>query len=56
MKPAAPWIELDLSKLWLSGTMRSTVAVPGYQHINGVNDHILGMRLWVSDHMEFALR
>lgn len=75
---AGPW------ELWLSGTLRNTVAVPGvpdahdrlfaisldrgltdwlragigyrYQRINGVNDHILGLRLWVSDHMEFALR
>jgi hypothetical protein len=70
--------------LWLSGTLRDTVAVPGtanahdrlialsldrdvtdwlkagigyrYQRINRVDDHFLGLRLWVSRHMEIALR
>ncbi|MBV9834214.1 MAG: hypothetical protein JO055_07410 [Alphaproteobacteria bacterium] len=27
-----------------------------YQRINGVNDHIIGLRLWVNHHMEIALR
>jgi len=27
-----------------------------YQRINGVNDHVIGLRLWVEHHMEIALR
>jgi opacity protein-like surface antigen len=27
-----------------------------YQRVNGVNDHIIGLRLWVNHHMEIALR
>lgn len=81
---AAVGIEQGPWELWLSGTLRSTVAVPGapdardrlfavsldrgvadwlkagvgyrWQRINGISDHIIGLRLWVYDHMEIALR
>lgn len=77
-------IERGLWELWLSGTLRNTIAVPGtpdardrlfalsldrgvtdwlrlgigyrWQRVNGVSDHIVGLRLWVYDHMEIALR
>lgn len=77
-------VEAGLWELWLSGTLRDTIAVPGaadvrdrllaisldrgltdwlrlgvgyrYQRVNRVNDHILGLRLWVDTHMEIALR
>ncbi len=70
--------------VWLSGTLRNTLAVPGvpdaydrlialsldrdvtdwlkagigyrYQRINGVDDHIIGLRLWFTRHIEIALR